>query len=226
MPRMSPALYADEEGRATMTRDVGDLGPFVLSRKKLIRHEKGVSRRGSAEESTRGQPALARAWHQRVLLRSTSFQTRLCTTHPYINMSSSCRNRADRGEPSPPNGWSFASSWSRSRVGASSCRRHRRTQDVTPPCEEDSFLSLSFSPLLSSSRESLFFSFSRSLARIQPASSWAFRLLALDIASNSSRKFVPGRFIDGIITLEPCPSASFFSRPVDPFARAHARART
>lgn len=101
MPRMSPALYADEEGRATMTRDVGDLGPFVLNRKKPIRHEKGC--RGARRRTRGGEESLL--WlvlGTSVSSSGTSFQPRLCTTHPYINMSSSCRNRADRGEPSSP----------------------------------------------------------------------------------------------------------------------------
>lgn len=55
---MSPALYADEEGRATMTRNVED--PFVSNRKKLIRATKGVSRGTERERK-------ARAWHQHAL---------------------------------------------------------------------------------------------------------------------------------------------------------------
>ncbi|KAK1132355.1 hypothetical protein K0M31_016463, partial [Melipona bicolor] len=38
---MSPALYADEEGRATMTRDVGAEDPFVFKPKRNSSGRKG-----------------------------------------------------------------------------------------------------------------------------------------------------------------------------------------
>lgn len=67
---MSPALYADEEGRATMTRDVGDPGPFVSEPKETHPPRRGcrgarplaTEKRGEAQ----GGSASARAWHQRV----------------------------------------------------------------------------------------------------------------------------------------------------------------
>lgn len=65
--RMSPALYADEEGRATMTRDDGrGPRPVRLEPKEIHPLRKGC-RGGSAEGSAEGGglPALARAWHQR-----------------------------------------------------------------------------------------------------------------------------------------------------------------
>lgn len=64
---MSPALYADEEGRATMTRDDGrGPRPVRLEPKEIHPPRKGC-RGGSAEGSAEGGglPALARAWHQR-----------------------------------------------------------------------------------------------------------------------------------------------------------------
>jgi hypothetical protein len=95
-----------------------------------------------------------------------------------------------------------------SRNVPSSSRARRRTRDarmypyaspLPPPSSRP--LSLSLSP-------------SRSLEarpplprRIQPARG-RFRLLAPDIAGNSSRGFAPGRFINGIITSLPCPLGS------------------
>lgn len=98
-PRMSPALYADEEGRATMTRDVGAEDPFVLNRKKLIRQE-----RGSSFGSCLPPPCPSRLRSSSPRLPSVHPDTLLRTTYPYINMSSSRGNRADRACPpaSPP----------------------------------------------------------------------------------------------------------------------------
>lgn len=57
---MSPALYADEEGRATMTRDVVvDHEPVRLETERNSSARKGVSQ-GPAGGRL---PALARAWH-------------------------------------------------------------------------------------------------------------------------------------------------------------------
>lgn len=105
---MSPALYADEEGRATMTRDDGrGPGPVRLKPKEIHPLRKGCrgARRSVRRRAGRGGGGAAcfgSCLTPACLPSSgTSFQTRLCTTRPYINMSSSCRNRADRGEPSP-----------------------------------------------------------------------------------------------------------------------------
>ena len=87
-PRMSPALYADEEGRATMTRDVGAEDPLVFKPKRN-------------SSGRKGGPPLARACHHLRCPSSPPFllpkpDTLLCTTYPYINMSSSRGNRTDR----------------------------------------------------------------------------------------------------------------------------------
>lgn len=116
-------LYADEEGRATMTRDdVSGPGASPRTEKKPIRAprgRKGVSRRGARAGK---EVALARASAPNVFSSSTSSlslffslflattfrsQTRSCTTHPYINMSSSARSRGETepiqlGEPVLP----------------------------------------------------------------------------------------------------------------------------
>lgn len=66
--RMSPVLYADEEGRATMTRDDGrGPGPVRLEPKEIHPPRKGCrGARRRARRRTGGRlPALARAWHQR-----------------------------------------------------------------------------------------------------------------------------------------------------------------
>lgn len=196
--RMSPALYADEEGRATMTRDDGrGPGPVRLKPKEIHPLRKGCrgARRSVRRRVGRGGGAacFGSCLTPACLPSSgTSFQTRLCTTRPYINMSSSCRNRADRGEPSPLLSPSLPpplpASLAKLHVQGSQVERAVviGRGDVTPPCEDlplESLLSRGFS---------------------RPLPSWAFRLPALDIAGNSSRKFVPGRFIDGIITLRPC----------------------
>lgn len=69
---MSPALYADEEGRATMTRDVAYPGPFVSGTERNSSAAKGVSRDLGCSATRKrgvaagGEPLRLVAWHQRV----------------------------------------------------------------------------------------------------------------------------------------------------------------
>lgn len=170
-----------------MTRD--DVGARSSWTERNPSATKGVSRRGPAEDIREGEDCLL--WlvlNIGVFFFGTSFQTRLCTTHPYINMSSSCRNRADRGEPSfspPPLPLLSKLLRSRVKVKRAVVIRCRTWRLPVKTCLSKSLLS-------------------REDTAGTASSSWAFRLLALNIANNSSRKFVPGRFIDGIITLETC----------------------
>jgi len=85
-----------------MTRDDGR-GPRPVRLKPKEIHPPRKGCRGALRRTEGGEVACFGSCLAPACLSSsgTSFQTRLCTTRPYINMSSSCRNRADRGEPSP-----------------------------------------------------------------------------------------------------------------------------
>lgn len=150
-----------------------------------------------------------------------SEETGLCITYPYINMSSS-RARAKKPSRSELNPLPFPIHPRLTpcppRAESKHAFRHRARRRTTwtrlfpRPSLHPPFPRPVKSPL----------AFDSTSCPRPGSSRGRFRLLAPDIAGNSSRGFAPGRFIDGTITSGPCLLDRLPSPPSSPRV-AHGR---
>lgn len=146
-------MQMKKAGRQWLGTTVGDLGPFVLNRKKSIRHERGVAGLGGGLDGGRGGdglPALARAWHQRACpppappsRHAYVLRVHTLTCHHRVETELIEVNLFLSSTPPPPSSSPPPCQAVRPRLASRTCRRHQRRRDVTPSCEDLPLESLS-----------------------------------------------------------------------------------